>query len=319
MYIGIDLGGTNIAVGLVQDDYRIVDKISTPTKREREFFEIMADAANLINSLLERNELTISSVRSIGIGAPGVIDVNNKMLLYISTFPNIHNASFKNELEKYFPNVPVYVENDANAAAYGEVLAGAAREFNDVIMITLGTGVGGGVVIDKKIYSGFNHAGSELGCMVINFNGPLCDCGRKGCFEVYASATALIRQTKEIIQEYPNSIIHTMIDHNYEKINGKTAFDAAKMNDEAGEKIVSRYVEYLGVGIVNLINIFQPEAIVIGGGICKEGEYLLSRLNPYVEQFIYTPDGVPTAKLLTAELGNDAGIIGAAMLWKMQI
>lgn len=317
MYVGIDLGGINIAVGLVDDQYRIIKKGSVPTGRERSFSAIMADAAQLIQQLLTESGMSAADVQCIGMGSPGVPDVEKKLIVAASNFPQIDFSDFRAEMEKYFPGVPVYVENDANAAAYGEILAGAARGIDNAVVVTLGTGVGGGVIIDKKIYAGFNHGGSEIGHMVLNFNGPACGCGRSGCFEVYASATALIKQTAEMIQSYPDSVIHEMINHDPSKINGKTAFDAAKQGDRAGEKVVAKFVEYLGIGIMNIINVFQPEAIVIGGGICKEGEYLLSRLNAYVERYLYT-DKIPHAKLLTATLGNDAGIIGAAMLWKQQ-
>ena len=317
MYVGIDLGGINIAIGLVDDDYNIIAKGSVPTGKEREFSEIMADAAGLINRLLDEAGKTTADIQCIGMGSPGVPDVEKRTIIAASSFPKVHHSDAQAELQKYFPGVPVFVENDANAAAYGEKLAGAAKGIDNVVVVTLGTGVGGGVIIDKKIYAGFNHGGSEIGHMVLNFNGPQCPCGRKGCFEVYASATALIRQTKDMIESYPDSIIHEMIDHDPAKINGKTAFDAAKLGDRAGEKIVAKFIEYLGIGVLNIINVLQPEAIVIGGGICKEGQYLLDRLNEFITPYFYT-DQIPFAKLMTATLGNDAGIIGAAMLWKQQ-
>ncbi len=317
MYVGIDLGGINIAIGLVDDRYNILAKGSVPTGRERAFSDIMYDAAQLIRRLLQEAGKTEADIQSIGMGSPGIPDVEKKTIICASSFPQIHHSDAQAELQKYFPGVPVYVENDANAAAYGEILAGAAAGLANAVVVTLGTGVGGGVIIEKKIYAGFNHGGSELGHMVLNFNGPKCGCGRNGCFEVYASATALIQQTADMIQSYPDSIIHEMIGHDPSKINGKTAFDAAKQGDRAGQKTVAKYIEYLGVGVVNIINIFQPEAIVIGGGICKEGEYLLSRLNEFVQRYLYTTE-IPNAKLMTATLGNDAGIIGAAMLWKQQ-
>ena len=317
MYAGIDLGGINIAVGLVDDDYSMIAKGSVPTGRERTFGEIMKDAADLINRLVAESGRTAAEIRAIGMGAPGVPDVEKKTVIYACNLPQVHHSSLKDEMAKYFPGVPVYVENDANAAAYGEILAGAAKGLANAVVVTLGTGVGGGVIIDNKIYAGFNHAGSEIGHMVLNFNGPKCGCGRSGCFEAYASATALIQQTKEMIQSYPDSVIHDMIDHNPDNINGKTAFDAAKQGDRAGEKIVSKYLEYLGIGVMNIVNMLQPEAIVIGGGICKEGEYLLAPLRKYVATYAYTNE-VPQTKLLAASLGNDAGIIGAAMLWKQQ-
>lgn len=315
MYLGVDLGGINIAVGLVDENYRILHKDSVPTGRLRSFEEIMKDMAELCRKVTEEAGYRMEDVSSIGIGSPGTPDVVEKRVIYTNNIVNFVDVNLEKELQKYFPGMAVYVENDANAAAYGEILAGAAKEFSSAVVVTLGTGVGGGVIIDNKIYAGFNHAGSEVGHMVIIKDGVPCTCGRKGCFEVYASATALIRETAEMIEKYPDSIIHEMIDRNPENINGKTAFDAAEKGDAAGCEIIKQYVEYLGTGISNLINIFQPEAIVIGGGISKQGENLLVPLREYVKKNCYT-HGVPESKIMTAKLGNDAGIIGAAMLWK---
>ena len=315
MYLGVDLGGINIAIGLVDDNFHIVHKESVPTGRLRPFEEIMKDMANLCRKVTEDAGYQMSDISSIGIGTPGTPDVVEKKVIYANNLVHFVDVNLEKELQKYFPNMPVYVENDANAAAYGEILAGAAKEFSTAVVVTLGTGVGGGVIIDNKIYAGFNHAGSEVGHMVIVKDGEPCSCGRRGCFEVYASATALIRETAEMIEKYPDSIIHDMIENNPETINGKTAFDAARQGDEAGCEIVRQYVEYLGCGISNLINVFQPEAIVIGGGVSKEGENLLVPLREYVKKNSYTR-GVPESKIITAKLGNDAGIIGAAMLWK---
>lgn len=315
MYLGVDLGGINIAVGLVDENNQIIHKDSVPTGRLRSFEEIMKDMADLCRKVTEDAGYQMSDVVSIGIGSPGTPDVKEKKVVYANNLVHFVDVNLEKELQKYFPGMTVYVENDANAAAYGEIIAGAAKEFSTAVVVTLGTGVGGGVIIENKIYAGFNHAGSEVGHMVIIKDGVPCTCGRNGCFEVYASATALIRETAEMIEKYPDSVIHSMIDGNPENINGKTAFDAAAQNDEAGCEIIRQYVEYLGTGISNLINVFQPEAIVIGGGISKQGENLLVPLREYVKKNSYTR-GVPESKIMTAKLGNDAGIIGAAMLWR---
>lgn len=315
MYLGVDLGGINIAVGLVDDNCNIIQKESVPTGRLRSFEEIMKDMAELCRKVTEGAGYQMADVKCIGIGSPGTPDVVNKRIVYTNNIVNFVDVYLEKELQKYFPGITVHVENDANAAAYGEIIAGAAKQFSTAVVVTLGTGVGGGVIIDNKIYAGFNHAGSEVGHMVIVKDGVPCTCGRRGCFEVYASATALIRETAEMIEQYPDSVIHEMIENNPENISGKSAFIAAKQGDEAGKKIVEQYVEYLGTGVANLINIFQPEAIVIGGGISKEGENLLVPLREYVAKECYTR-GVPESQIITAKLGNDAGIIGAAMLWQ---
>ncbi len=318
MYIGIDLGGTNMAVGLVDETGRLLDKASVPSGRERTFPEIMMDSVDLIRTLLARNKIDASELRGIGMGAPGLVDPKKRIIFEEVNFPAFHNENPEKEMANYFPGVPVYLENDANAAAYGEAVCGAIRDVSEAVMITLGTGVGGGIIVGKKIYSGFNFAAGELGHMTLDINGPVCACGRRGCFETYASATALIRRTKEVIEENPDSIIHEMIGHNLENVNGKVAFDAAKQGDSAGEQIVSEFVSALAIGIANVINLLQPETIVLGGGVSKEGDYLLSRLMPLVRQFSYAPKCLPETKLKMAKLGNDAGIIGAAMLWKQE-
>ena len=198
------------------------------------------------------------------------------------------------------------------------MIAGAAKGQKDVIVITLGTGVGGGIIIDGKIYAGFNRAGAELGHMVIMADGVPCTCGRCGCWECYASATALIRETAEEIRKYPDSLIHQMIDGDENNITGETAFDAMHQGDAAGGAIVKQYVEYVGIGVMNLINIFQPQKLVVGGGVSKAGEALLAPLRAYVAANAYGAEvgGIPATEIVEAVLGNDAGIIGAAMLYR---
>ncbi len=315
MYLGVDLGGINIAVGLVDDKYNIIKKDSVPTGRHRSFEAIVKDIADLCKKVVAEAGYEMSNVRCIGIGAPGTPDIKNKCVLYANNLIAFQNVNIEKELQKYFPEMPVYLENDANAAAYGEILAGAAKGLSSAVIVTLGTGVGGGIVIDNQIQAGFRHTGAEIGHMVIEKDGVECTCGRRGCFEAYASATALIRQTREVIKDYPDSVIHQMIGNDPSQINGKTAFLAAKQKDAAGQKIVEQYIAYLGEGITNLVNILWPEAIVIGGGVSKEGENLLAPLREYVYERQYGRDAERT-KIVEAKLGNDAGIIGAAMLFR---
>lgn len=319
-YIGIDLGGTNIAVGIVNENAEIILKGSTPTGRERAFSEIMADMGALCEKLIADANIKKEEVGAIGIGVPGSFDKETVSVLYCSNIPSFSNVSVGDELKKSFPDAKIYIENDANAAAFGESVAGAAKGGKDVVAITLGTGVGGGIIIGGKIYSGVNNASGELGHTVISIDGAPCNCGRKGCFEAYASVTALIRETKEILPEYPESIMHEMIEKDG-KISGKTAFSAMKQGDIAGKKVVDQYIKYIGVGVVNIINTFQPEKIVIGGGISKEGETILAPLREFVEKEEYTRNskGVKRCEIVAAELGNDAGIIGAAMLFKQDL
>ena len=315
MYIGIDLGGTNIAVGLVDNNGFILYKESIPTKAQRHYTEILEDMAKLSLYVIKEAGYSISDVEAIGIGSPGTPDKEKGILVYTNNI-DFNNVPMRAEIQKYI-DLPVFIDNDANCAALAEAVAGAAAGTKHSVAITLGTGVGGGIIIDRKIYAGFNDSGAELGHMVIEANGHPCTCGRRGCWEAYASATGLIRLTKEAAKKNPSSSIYELVQNDLDKINGKTAFDAAKAGDETGQQVVNTYIKYLGVGLTNVINIFQPEVLVIGGGICKEGEYLLKPLREYIKQQVYCKQ-VAQTQIKTAMLGNDAGIIGAAMLGRQK-
>lgn len=311
-YVGIDLGGTNIAVGLVDEEGRIVHKDSVPTYRERPYQEILRDMAQLALKVIKDAGVSLDQVGHIGVGSPGTPDCENGVLVYNNNL-NFRNVPIREELQKYI-NLPVYLDNDANCAALAESVAGAAKGVRHSVTITLGTGIGGGIVIDGKIYSGFNYAGAELGHTVIVCDGEQCTCGRKGCWEAYASATALIRQTKKAAEENPDSAINKLVGGDLGKIDAKTAFDAARQGDETGEKVVRQYIKYIAEGLINVINSLMPEILVIGGGVCKEGEYLLKPLRELVQKGVYSSGNIPQTQIKTAQMGNDAGIIGAAML-----
>ena len=312
MYIGIDLGGTNIAVGLVSEDGKIIHKDSVPTGADRSYQEIIKDMGMLANKVIKDGGATVDEIKSVGIGSPGSCDNKKGMVIYANNI-NFLNTPIRAELQKYIDK-PIYVENDANVAALAEY-AILNREMQCFIAVTLGTGVGGGMIINGKIFSGFNGAGGELGHTVITEDGEPCTCGRNGCWEAYASVTALIRQTKKAMAENPDSLMHKVAAEEG-KISGKTAFIAAKKGDEAGVKVVRAYTRHVSVGIANLINIFQPEMIVIGGGISKEGDYILNPIKEFCKGQTYDKGGIPTTKVAIAQLGNDAGIIGAAFLGK---
>lgn len=312
--IGIDLGGTNIAIGIVDENYNIVLKDKVPTRTERPTSAIMDDMANLCKSLVERLNLTFEDIGSAGIATPGAVDIANGVVRYS---PNIkmENYPIAQELKNRIPVKNVFVENDANAAALAEAKAGAGKGLDDVVMITLGTGVGGGIVIGGKLYSGFNYAGAELGHTVIEFGGRQCNCGRKGCFEAYSSATGLINMTKEKLAETKDTIMWEMVDGDINNTSGRTAFDASRKGDKAGKEVVDMYIGYLACGIANIINIFQPEVLCIGGGVCGEGDYLLNPLKELIKQNSYGYERqAKNTELKIAKLGNDAGIIGAASL-----
>ena len=310
--VGIDLGGTNIAAGLVNMDGNIVYKDSVPTQRERPYQEIIKDMAMLTKKVIEESKVPMEEVKSIGVGSPGTPDCKNGVIVYNNNL-NFRNVPIREEMQKYI-NLPVYVDNDANCAALAESAAGAAKGTSTSVTITLGTGIGSGIIIDGKVYSGFNFAGGEIGHTVIVVDGEQCICGRKGCWEAYAAATALIRQTKCAAKENPESIINKLVDGDLDKVDAKTAFDAAKLGDKTGEAVVKQYIRYIAEGVINVINIFMPEVLVIGGGVCKEGDYLLNPLKEIVSAGVYSREEIPQTQIKTAQLGNDAGIVGAAML-----
>ncbi len=309
--IGIDLGGTNISAGLVDNYGKLLYKSSIPTTgaTDKELTELMA---KFCIQIAKKCDISTSQIKSIGIGCPGVCDDKNGVLLYTVNLP-FRNTPIA-EIFSKFIDVPVHLANDANCAALGEVVAGGAKGHKTSITITLGTGVGGGIIIDNKIYTGFNHAAGEIGHITIHADGEPCGCGRKGCFEAYASASALIRESRRAFYAHPDSLICKLCDGDVNKINAKTPFDAKREGDKVGTEIVDKYIRDLGEGVINYINIFQPEIILLGGGVSKEGEYLLKPLREYVFQYSYGHSFLPRTKIECAVLGNDAGIIGAAML-----
>lgn len=311
MYIGIDLGGTNIAAGLVNNEGKIIASDSTPTLAPRPYTEIVKDMVKLSESLVKDAGLTMDDIKGVGIGSPGSIDYATGSVIYANNLA-FDNAPIRAEFNKYY-NIPVILENDANAAAYGEYIAtgNGAKVF---LAVTLGTGVGGGIILDGNIFTGSNGAGAELGHFTLVHDGAPCSCGKPGCWEAYASVTALINQTKEAMKNHPESLMNEIAEK-AGKVNGRTSFDAAKQGDKAAQEVVDQYLKYVADGIVSMINIFQPEKIVVGGGISREGDYLLNPIKEYVEKYDYNKND-KKAELQIATLFNDAGIIGAAFAAK---
>ena len=315
--IGIDLGGTNIAVGLCDKDLNIIEKASVPTGADRDGKEIVRDMAALTEKIIKNNNLTIDDIDCVGIATPGSANEKTGVVEYANNLP-FRNFPIAEIFKSFLPVKRVLIANDANAAALGEALAGVAKNTNTSVMITLGTGVGGGVIIDGHIFSGgINCSGTELGHTVISFDGKQCSCGRRGCWEAYSSATALIGMTKDkmrelSLKELPSALFD--IEKKYGKVSGRTAFDAMRLGDKYGSEIVDEYIKHLAAGIANMINIFQPEVLSIGGGISNEKDYLLKPLVELVNVEQYTRGNDVKCKVLIASLGNDAGIIGAAGL-----
>lgn len=310
--IGIDLGGTNIQAGLVSNRGKLLYKSSIPTSGSVSDVELTELMAKFCLKIAKHCDISVKDIKSVGIGCPGVCDDANGILKYTVNLP------FKDtpiaEIFSKFISSPVHLANDANCAALGEVVAGGAKGYKNSITLTLGTGVGGGIIMNGKIYTGFNHAAGEVGHIVIHADGEQCGCGRRGCFEAYASATALIRESRRAFHNHPESLITTLCEGDPNKINAKTPFDAKRQGDKIGTEIVDKYIRDLGEGVINYINIFQPEIILLGGGVSKEGEYLLEPLREFVFKYSYGHDFLPRTKIECAVLGNDAGIIGAAML-----
>lgn len=312
--IGIDLGGTNIVASVVDDKYNIVATSKTPTAMPRTPEEIFDDIAKVSVQAVEKAGITMDNIDSIGMGTPGTVNADG-VIEYANNL-NFDHVPAKNMLIERLGDKPIFIENDANCAALGEAYAGCGNGAKDFVAITLGTGVGSGIIVDGKIVSGVNHAGGECGHMVIIYDGEECTCGRKGCWEAYASATALIRQTQKAMEEYPESVMHELAKEEG-KVSGRTAFDAMRRGDIAGIKVVDRYIKYISCGIINIVNALQPEIICIGGGICNEGETLLRPLRRYVEAERYSVYSKFQTKIMKAQLGNDAGIIGAAILGRV--
>ncbi len=314
-YLGIDLGGTNIAVGVVDENYNIVGRATRKTAVPRSSESIADDMAAACFDAVQNAGLKMDDIAACGIGSPGAVDTKKGEVAVSENLGFRHTPlveMLKSRVGKAF-----YIENDANAAAYGEFLAGAGKGTKNFIAVTLGTGIGGGIIADGKIFTGGNFGGAELGHIVICTDGNYCNCGRHGCFEAYASATALIRSTKEAMQKNKDSLMWKLCDGDIEKVNGKTPFDAAEQGDTAAQNVIDNYRKYLAVGVTNIINIFQPEVLCIGGGISAQKENLIKPVRDIVYAENYTRNVLPNPQILVAELGNDAGIIGAAMLFKL--
>lgn len=311
--IGVDLGGTNIASGIVDENYNIIRRISisTPKTSADRISDAIADS---IKKLVSSEGINFADIDGIGIGAPGIVDAEKGVIDYVCNLPMRYYplAAAVEERLGGSCSCRIKLENDASAAALGEMLAGAGRGMRDFMLVTLGTGVGGGIITDGKLLPSFNHAGGEIGHTVIVADGVQCACGRKGCAETYCSASALVRMGREAAAANGDK---TVLDASL--VEAKAVFDAADLGDAVAKSVLNSYFEYVAVMLANFINIFQPEAIAIGGGVSGAGEKLLAPLNKLIfPDMIYNrnqPEAMYT-KLLRAKLGGDAGIIGAAFL-----
>ena len=310
--VGVDLGGTNIAVGVIDEDYRIIGRGKMKTNAPRPAQEIVNDIIAAVFMAAEDAGITWEQILSVGIGTPGTVNRKTGVIEFANNL-QFHKLPMVAMLKEQL-DVPYALENDANAAALGEALAGAGKGKKSFVAITLGTGVGGGIIWNGEVISGCNGAGGELGHTVICVDGEPCNCGRAGCWEQYASATALVRQTKAAMNAHPESAMWNLCDGAIENAGGRTAFDAMRLGDKIGTEVVNAYIRYVAAGTTNIVNALQPEMICFGGGISNEGETLLAPLRKIVESERYTKYSEIQTQICKATLGNDAGIIGAALL-----
>ena len=310
VYIGVDVGGMSIKAGAVNLNGEILvkDKVVTDGKHVDVFLK---DIKELLIKIINECKEKEFDVKGIGFGVPGMVD-NKKGL--INKMANIDGRDVP--LKEYLNdlNLPIYLSNDANVAALGEQRFGVAKGLNNVVLLTLGTGIGGGLILNGKLYEGNEGKGAELGHVCLLLNGRNCGCGRKGCLEAYASASALLRMTREYMEKYKDSMMWEYCNNDINNVDGLTSFECAKKGDEAANKLIDEYIMYLGEGMLDFANIFRPEAFVIGGGISNQGEYLTNKLKAYLAKQNYGYEGAPASDVLIAKLKNDAGIIGAASL-----
>lgn len=311
-YIGIDVGGMSIKAGVADINGNVLHKTTIVTRGNYDAeYTISNDIHKLIVKLLDEANIPEEKIAAVGIGQAGSIDSERGIINYWNNIP-MKNVHVVEELKKWH-KMPVFIDNDANVAALGECVFGAAKGLRNVMLVTLGTGVGSGIIIDGKIYRGEYGAGAEAGHMRIVMNGEPCTCGGRGCWEAYASVSALIRQTKAAMEKHPESMMCSLAAEMGE-VNGITSFKAARAGDKAALEVVARYIEYVGTGLVGLQNIFRPQIFLIGGGISKEGEFLTDPLEKFVQDGMFDKETGDPVKIRPAALHNDAGILGAAAL-----
>ena len=312
--IGLDVGGMSAKGALFTLNGELLCEENVKTKKEHGFEGTITILASLAERLAEKQGVLFSDVVAIGAGVPGVVDSKTGIVLRWSNF-DWNNVPFAQKLAAN-TNKPVFIANDANVAALGEAKFGATAQYQSSILLTIGTGVGGGMVFDGKLIEGYKSAGAELGHITIREGGLACACGRKGCYEKYASATALVGQTRHAMVENLQSAMWDVVDGKIENVDGRTAFIAAKAGDETAKQVINQFVGYLSEGIADFVNILRPEAIVLGGGIANEGEALFEPLRKAVDARTYIAMDIVPLKIVGAELGNKAGVYGAFSMAK---
>ena len=311
--IGVDIGGMSMKCGLVNEKGQVCDTVIVPTVCGEPYEKTINDLIYGIKNLMNKNNLYPDDVNGIGIGVPGAVNVRK------GTVDSSANLKWEGvplrDLVQQGTGIQVRLTNDANAAALGEARFGFKWKYPNVVMLTLGTGVGGGLIVDGKLFEGNEGKGAELGHITLVMNGEQCGCGRRGCAEAYASASALMKQTKEAMNLNKDSLLWKLCDGDINKVNGKIPFDAAKEGDKAAKEVINNYVKYLGETILNYNNIFRPNAFILSGGVAKQGDYLINKLKAYCALYDWGYKNTPVPELLIATLGYESGIIGAASLY----
>lgn len=309
-YIGVDIGGTGVQAGVVDENGQILFRKECPTDVLSGFEKIMEDINQLVRTMLEENDVQISEIKSIGFGVPSFINKKGQV-----TCVNLgwKEEDFINTLKSKFPETNVYAENDATVAALAEAKAGSMKGCDVGVMYTLGTGLGGGIIINGKVFNGAHNMGSEIGHVIVDTNYFDCNCGNNGCLETFCSATAIIKYAKKLIEEGNDSKILELANNNIENINAKNVFDAYRLNDKVAIETINRFKEYLAKAIAGMINTLDPEVISLGGGVSRAGDIILDGLDELVRKYIIYKNE-DFADIVIATLGADAGIVGAAFL-----
>lgn len=309
-FIGVDIGGTGVQAGIVNNEGEILFRKECVTRVNDGFETVMDDINNLVRDLLSENNLDINEIKSIGFGVPSFI---NKKGLVTCVNLGWKEVNFIEAIENRFPEVSVYAENDATVAAIAESKFGSMKGKDVAVMYTLGTGVGGGIIINERPFTGTHGMASEIGHSIIGENYYNCNCGANGCLETFCSATAIIKYAQKLIQEGNESIILDMADRNIESINAKMVFDAFRENDAVAVETINRFKNYLAKAMASMINTLDPDIISIGGGVSRASDVILHDIKDLVrENVLYKNEEF--ADIVCANLGADAGIIGAAFL-----
>lgn len=311
VYIGIDLGGTGIKIGVVDESGTILSQGETPTLVGRPYEDIIRDMGRCMLDVMARGGFEEKDVASIGVGIPGVADEKTGNVIFCTNL-GWSDVPLRTELQKYL-NKPVYIDNDATVAGFAESICGVSAGCHSSVFMTLGTGVGGGIVIGGRPWSGFHGVGSEIGHIPMDIGGEPCSCGNYGCLERYCSATAVIRMGKQMVLQHPDSLMYDLCGGDVSKLTAKMVFDAAKELDDVAMKVFNHYVDYLCKAIYTIIAFLDPEMIVLGGGISKSGDFLLKAVRERIPRYLLFKT-LPYSCVEIARLGADAGMIGAAML-----